>query len=558
MAKAIGFVRRSTDMQGASLDDQKVLLSDWMKTAPIVQERGIEPEIARFVEYTGTGTRLGEAFEAILEEVRSGVNDYSFVIVEKLDRLHGRMGDRLLPYLRELKDNGVYVISTDTGTIRNTFDSFAGNVHTFLDIEVSREESRKLAGRMVERGKVKAAKGLWQGGIPPFGYARMEYSPDGKDLGVLPPGVSSREGNRVRLVLDSPAKVEAVQHVFEGYIQGDSLRTLTDWLNSRGFTTTRGSKWTRTVVQNMLKNPLYGGDHTWGKRKQGIFVREENLWGDSGQSWNHDRDKWIVYHDETLRIVSDEVLDAVQKIMSDHVRDYSGVKRPDKFALLDKLVYCETCSSRYYYREEKRGTYLLKRYREYGKNRSVSCKGRVIRADILHDYAEELVQSLISPEIVHEAFDRAREIINAESGMDITLDKSLAPEIRRLEVQERNLVKILKDAPTSQGLITELQRVCDQLDQLRTARDQIKCGGIDSDMGAINQLEREALTFKEIWRRGSAQNRQRIAKAFIQKVEISTDRSTATWEYRSAPGAVCKIQCRGGDSNPHVLADTGF
>lgn len=53
----------------------------------------------------------------------------------------------LLPYLRELKERGVWVISTDTGTIRNTFDSFASNVHTYLEIEVSREESRKLAGR---------------------------------------------------------------------------------------------------------------------------------------------------------------------------------------------------------------------------------------------------------------------------------------------------------------------------------------------------------------------------------------------------------------------------
>lgn len=167
MPKAIAFCRRSTDMQGMSLEDQKTLLTNWMQSAPIIQEKGIDPQVTRFVEYTGTGIRLGKAFEAILEEIRAGLNDYSSVIVEKLDRLHGRMRDRLLPHLRELKESSVYVISIDTGTIRNAFDSFAGNVHTYMDIEVSREESRKLAGRMIEWGKVKAEKGYWLGGVPP-------------------------------------------------------------------------------------------------------------------------------------------------------------------------------------------------------------------------------------------------------------------------------------------------------------------------------------------------------------------------------------------------------
>ncbi len=40
MTKAIAFCRRSTDMQDMSLDDQKVLLSNWMKSVPIVQELG--------------------------------------------------------------------------------------------------------------------------------------------------------------------------------------------------------------------------------------------------------------------------------------------------------------------------------------------------------------------------------------------------------------------------------------------------------------------------------------------------------------------------------------
>ncbi len=558
MHKAVAFCRRSTEMQTMSLADQKTLLTNWIKSAQIIQDLKIDPNKTEFIEFTGTGTKIGAAFEDILEQVRTRTNDFSFIIVEKLDRLHGRMGDKLLPYLRELKDNGVSVITTDTGTIRNHFDNMAENVHTYIDLEVGREESRKMATRGIDRGKVKAAEGWWQGGTPPLGYARMEYSSDGKQLGTLKHGEHSREGNRVRPVLDGDSKIEAARHVFSSYINGESLRNIVGWLNTKGFTTARGNKWSRTVLKNMLNNPIYRGDHTWGKRKSGIFSREENIWRDHGASWSHDEKNRITHHDESLRIISDEVFYAVKTKMESNTREYSGEKRPDKFALLDKLVYCENCDSRYYYREEPRGNYLLKRYRDYGKNRSVNCKRGTIQASILHEYAEELVFSETSPELIHEGFDRAREIIVAESGLDITLEKSLSPEINRLEAQERNLVKILKDAPNSKGLIIELQKVCDQLEQLRNTRDQINRGEIDSDSKALNRLEKQALSFREIWIRGSAQNRQRVAKAFIKKVEISTDRSTATWDYLAIPAAVCRIECRGRESNPHILAETGF
>ena len=558
MNRALLFVRRSTKMQGMSLDDQKKLLIKWMKTATIFAELKIDTEPIRIVEETGTGTRLGPGIKGILDEVRRNTNEYTYIIAEKIDRFYGRMGSDIIPYLKELKAAGVFLITADTGTVRNSFDSFVGNIHTLLDTEVAQQESRNTAVRMVGRGTVKSEEGYWLGGTPPFGYKRMEISYAGEELGTLAYGVSSREENRVRLVLDDPDKGAAVKHIFEQAAQGVYFDSLVKWMNQKGCMTYTGSSISRSTLRDILKNPIYKGDQTWGKRRQGIFSRNENLWNDSGLSWHHDRDKWIVYHDEKLRIVSDEIFEAVQTRFANQPREYAGPKHPPKFALLDKLLYCEICGTRYYYREEQRGNYLLKRYREYGKNRAINCKGRVILARTLHEYAENLIDSLIEPEVISSAFDRAREIVSADSGFDITLEKSLEPEINRLKMEEKNLIKVLKVAPKSRGLVMELNKVCDQLEQLRSARDQIRNGELSIDLASIDELERESLSFREIWSRGSAENRQRVAKAFIQKVEISKDRSTATWEYRSAPDAVCRIQCRGGDSNPHILADTGF
>ena len=186
-------------------------------------------------------------------------------------------------------------------------------------------------------------------------------------------------------------------------------------------------------MRDMLRNPIYKGDLTWGKRRQGIFARDENLWNDNQQSWHHDPDKWVSFHDESLRIVSDELWERVQVVRP---IEYARRDYPQKFPLVGGLVYCEQCGGRYYYREEKRSNRVLKRYQDFNRNRIVNCKRNVLRADVLHDYADQLILQSISEEIMEQAFARAREIIKAESGIDDSIKAGVRPEIERLEKQE--------------------------------------------------------------------------------------------------------------------------
>ena len=61
----------------------------------------------------------------------------------------------------------------------------------------------------------------------------------------------------------------------------------------------------------------------------------------------------------------------------------------------------------------------------------------------------------------------------------------------------------------------------------------------------LDSLEREALNFRELWNRGTDKARQRVARAVIQRVEISSDRTTAAWDYLTVPMGVYKTECPG-------------
>ena len=130
MHKAIAFCRRSTIGQDNSIHGQKTYLQDWIKNSSLVKKLEINTTLLRFVEYTGTGARRGKALDAILEEVRSGYNEYKFIIVERLDRFQGRMGLRAVLHLLDLADHGVYVIVAYENRIGNDFSSLDDEIRT--------------------------------------------------------------------------------------------------------------------------------------------------------------------------------------------------------------------------------------------------------------------------------------------------------------------------------------------------------------------------------------------------------------------------------------------
>ena len=131
--------------------------------------------------------------------------------------------------------------------------------------------------------------------------------------------------------------------------------SLTRSANPNSSRVSRANGWTSTTLTGshskgggLLRNPIFRGDHTWnkskGKKRPG-----------TGRSTQKVRpaSEHVVHHDESLRIVSDDLWARVAKRL-EAARHSVSVKggKPARY-LLSGLLECSSCSASYIMRNER-------------------------------------------------------------------------------------------------------------------------------------------------------------------------------------------------------------
>lgn len=198
----------------------------------------------------------------------------------------------------------------------------------------------------VHRGLTgQAMKNYWCGGRP-YGYRLRP---------ILDANQKDTYGNPARigtvLEIDSE-QAKIVAEIFDSYARGVSYFSLARSFNERGIPSP-GSTWKREVrrcrgwvasaIRVILRNPLYTGHVRWNVSQ---FVRDP----DSGKHKRRRRSQaeWVTHHDESLRIVSDELFDRVQARMQAFANSDKRLKSGGKVKyVLSGLLYCEACGANY-------------------------------------------------------------------------------------------------------------------------------------------------------------------------------------------------------------------
>lgn len=140
---------------------------------------------------------------------------------------------------------------------------------------VASYERAKIRERMMHGKRMLAAAGAWLGGAPPYGY-RVEGVGRGNARLVLDEReiVPTATGELV-----SPARV--ARQLFAWSAAGETLERLCDRLNEWGVPPRAGVKrdgtplvrlaarWTTARVHQLLVNPVYQGELTYGRNPQG-------------------------------------------------------------------------------------------------------------------------------------------------------------------------------------------------------------------------------------------------------------------------------------------------
>jgi DNA invertase Pin-like site-specific DNA recombinase len=211
--------------------------------------------------YSG-GTLERPALKRLMEDVQAGRVD--IVVIYKIDRLTRSLLDfvRLVDVLEE---NGASFVSVTQAF--DTSDSMGRLILNVL-LTFAQFERELMSDRVRDKKAAMRRRGLFVGGLPPFGY------------------LIGRSG---KLVMD-PERAAVVREIFQRYPQTSSVRELVDDFRKRGFVTRRwtsksgrrhgGQPITTAVLSQILRNPIYTGNIVhrgeWMKAQiEPIITRDE-------------------------------------------------------------------------------------------------------------------------------------------------------------------------------------------------------------------------------------------------------------------------------------------
>lgn len=174
------------------------------------------------------------------------------VIVAKSDRV-AREIKLYFYYMMLLEKRKIELISATEEVVND--DTGLGNVYKSLMLFVAEQERMNIMKRTSGGRKIKAARGGYSGGRPPYGYKSVD--------GVL------------TIV---PEEAEVVRYVIAAKERGETFQSICDKLNSEGKTNRSGTKFSISTLQVIIDNkPTYCGMYRYGKDSEWIKGQHEPI-----------------------------------------------------------------------------------------------------------------------------------------------------------------------------------------------------------------------------------------------------------------------------------------
>lgn len=182
---------------------------------------------------------------------------FDVLIVDDSSRVSRDLADAVR-FLQQLRFFGVRVIyiSQQIDSASDQAETLAA-VHGIVDSLYLREMAAKIKRGL--RGQLE--RGFATGSIT-FGYRTIPVpDPSGK---MDPNGGPRLLGKRVEVV---PDEARVIVQIFDWFVQGLGLTTITDRLNIAGRRGPRGKPWRRGAARRVLVNERYCGRLIWGSRR---------------------------------------------------------------------------------------------------------------------------------------------------------------------------------------------------------------------------------------------------------------------------------------------------
>jgi DNA invertase Pin-like site-specific DNA recombinase len=558
MTQALAYVRRSTDRQEESLDQQRVKLQAFAKSRGWTLTAVYEDDAI-------SGSDMNRPGLAKLLNDAEVNGDVEIVLAWDRNRL-ARPKDPIDGMLleRRLIEAGKRVFYASTG--QEADRSFASGLMSYVEHHQNGDYLRKLSRDTIRGIVSRVQRGQWPGGPIPFGYDRLILSGDGKpkrivrdefdgsqividpDSGDVIERIakgkkhSKQDDEIVTLIPSEPSRVRAVQRVFADYAAGKPTRQLREWLNDAGFRTSRGNRFSAPTINPILENPAYLGRCVYNRRtlsKWHIYSNGGSVERNGEQVERRPESDWVTVDDAWPALVDQSTFDAVQARRNESREKHRHTTgRATKAGyLLTGLCFCGVCGGRLTGQTTKSGKGYRTRYyvcSSHHNGHKDRCPKRYsVPAGIVEDHIFELIQAdlakLRDDDQLHKYIaDELRRITGGHDDARQQLQRQLANLDQQLATLRGHLVTMDAETAKAVGLY-------DQAKDLAEQRAVIEAGlsKLPDDSPALPSADeirrRASAAFDDLGRiidGGTLEEKRDLISLYVEKIEADPHRQT--------------------------------
>ena len=406
------YTRVSTTMQidGYSLDAQKTKMKAFCDYN--------EYEIAGEYEDAGKSGKSIEgriAFNQMMDDIKSGKDEVSYVLVFKLSRF-GRNAADVLATLQVMQDFGVNLICVEDG-IDSSKD--AGKLMISVLSAVAEIERENIRVQTMEGRMQKAREGKWNGGFAPYGYILI----DGKLV------VNEEEAVAIRTIFDQYVNTDLGANGIAKYLENHGIHKIA---RQNG----KNPLFDAALIRRIIQNPVYSGKISYGRR------RTEKVHGTRNEYRQVKKDDYLLVDGLHEALVSEEVWEQAQVKVAAQAKKYEKVNRDkrEKIHLLSGILKCPVCGAGMY------GNKSIKK-RKDGSNYKdfyyYGCKHRNMTRGHKCDYKKQVHEEMLDAsvaEVISKLVSNPKfsDLIRSKINMEVDTS-ALDQEIENYKIQLRKL-----------------------------------------------------------------------------------------------------------------------
>lgn len=491
-------VSTAAQIEGYSLEAQ----TERLKEYAAYRELEVAGEYCD-VGKSGRSIKGRPAFQQMLDDIVSGKDGVSFVLVFKLSRF-GRNAADVLKSMQLLTDYEVDLVCVEDAIDSSTQ---GGRLTMAILSAVAEIEKENITVQFLSGKMQKLNEGGWPGGPIPYGYRNVN-----------------------KKLIIGPGEAEIVRLIYRLYRQdGMMVNSVANYLNEHGYKKTVRDEqrpFTFDMVKTILDNLVYCGKILYNRRT-------------NEKAGNRKKKDIIAVDGIHEPLVTPEQWDLVRMKREKHKGRSRKMEDPERISLLSGLVKCPKYGSGMIAKKNKsvnhnHGGYYKTLY-YYGCNNNRKCNGRV--CDFSHTYNQEKVDGAVF-EIVSglKMLPIFRDRVLHHLGNTDAADrleaelKKMRKMIRSEEMKKRKLGEDLdnldfldddydRDYEKIQG---KIDRVYDRIEKAETEMEgkmkklSAAKKGIQAADGIAGFLEHMGRLYGHM----SCEERRKMYRLFIERIEV--------------------------------------